>query len=319
MDRSRRDFLKGVAVGGTCALAAGCVDVPRKCLIQGAMGYALGPKGQVRLTVPGLKEELRVFIVGDTHLTLHDERDNAYAAYYARMAQYPAKQGVFARTLARAKAEKADLVALVGDIVSFPTLANVEYVMKELEASGLNWIYTAGNHDWHFEGCLGSDLELRAEWTQRRLTPLYRGRNPLMASTVVKGVRFVTIDDSCYHITRAQLDFWESEAGKGDPTVLLMHVPLWVEGFGLFTCGNPQWGANADPYWEIERRMRWAERQSPESFALRESVLATPNLVAVFTGHIHTTMTATERGKFLLSVPANKTGEFWSVRIGYSE
>ncbi len=316
MDGSRRDFIKGLSAGGAGALAAGCVSVPADGCANGATGYALGAKGSVRITVPGLRNALRVFVVGDTHLTLRDQRDVAYDGCTARMARYPARDGAFAQTLARAKEENADLVALVGDIVSYPTLANVEYVMKELEASGLDWIYTAGNHDWHFEGLPGSDVEQRAEWTKRRLLPLYRGGNPLMSSKVVKGVRFVAIDNSCYHISREQLDFWEAESGKGDPTVLLMHVPLWVEGFGLFTCGNPQWGAATDPYWEIERRMRWAERQSPESFALRESVLSSPNLVAVFTGHIHTAMTATERGKFLLSVPANKTGECWSVRIG---
>ena len=65
----------------------------------------------------------------------------------------------------------------------------------------------------------------------------------------------------------------------------------------------------------VERREKWAERQSPESFALREDVLSTPNLVAVFTGHIHRGLVASERGKPLFSVPCSNKGFFWDVRI----
>ena len=84
---------------------------------------------------------------------------------------------------------------------------------------------------------------------------------------------------------------------------------------GLFTCGNPAWGAATDPYWEIERRERWAERQSPETFEFSEAVLSTPNLVAVFSGHDHQTMVATERGKLMLSVPWNANGAHFDVTL----
>ena len=266
--------------------------------------------------MPGLKDEVRVFWASDTHLGLHDARDEAYAGNYARMAQWPGSTDGFAAFLAKAKAANADLVALTGDIISFPTLANVEFAASALEKSGLGWIYTAGNHDWHFEGDAGSDAEQRTAWTAKRLMRLYPdGADPLMYAKTVKGVRFVAIDNSIYHITEAQLAFWRQEAAKGDPTVLLMHIPLWVEGFGICTCGNPAWGAATDDIWQIERREKWAERQSPESFALREDVLSTPNLVAVFTGHIHRGLVAGERGKHLFSVPCNSKGLFWDVRI----
>lgn len=103
---------------------------------------------------------------------------------------------------------------------------------------------------------------------------------------------------------------------KGDPIVLLMHVPLWVERLDVFTCGCPTWGSATDPYWEIERRGRWASSQSPSTFAFRDAVLATPNLVGVFAGHVHrpSAVHASE-DQLLFTVPINREGAAFDVRL----
>ena len=314
---SRRGFILGAMAAGSSVLA--CGQTPPGGGSQrasGASGYSLDSKGLLRIAVPGLKESVRFIFASDTHLALADGRDAQYAGNYARMAKYPGSPKAFSQTLSKAKELDADLVALTGDIISFPTLANVEYVAGELRKCGVPWIYTAGNHDWHFEGDAGSDASQRDAWMEKRLGPLYPdGVNPLMYSMLVKGVRFVAIDNSIYHITAAQLAFWREEAAKGDPVVLLMHIPFWTEGFGLYTCANPEWGAATDAIWQIERREKWAARQSEESFALRREVLSAPNLVAVLTGHIHRGLSASERGKYMFSVPQNNKGAFWETTL----
>ena len=314
MKISRRSFF------GAAGMAAAGVAMPAaaQCRTSGATSFAYGPNGQLRITVPGLAQDVRVFVVGDTHFGRHDARDDAYADNYARMARGMDPAKGFAATFEKAKREKPDIMLLAGDIISFPTLANVEYVKSQLDACGVDWYYVAGNHDWHFEGVPGSDEAQRAEWAPKRLAPLYRGLDPFMSSRVVKGVRFVAIDNSIYHVSESQLAFWKAEAAKGDPMVLFMHIPLWLDGWGragLFTCGNPGWGAATDPYWEIERREKWAERQSPSTFAFRDAVLSTPNLVAVMTGHIHTLLAGCERGKYMFTTPTNRKGDFLDVRL----
>jgi hypothetical protein len=135
-----------------------------------------------------------------------------------------------------------------------------------------------------------------------------------MSSRLIKGIRFVAIDNSIYHVTQKQLDFWKQEAAKGDPIVLFMHIPLWQEGWkNVFTCGCPDWGSANDPYWEIERREKWAEKQSPSTFAFRETVLSTPNLAGVMTGHIHIFLTGSENGKYMFTTPANRNGKYLDV------
>ena len=320
---TRRTFL---ANGGVATLlgATGCASVAGRAAEK---EFVLSPNGKkLDLPWPGLKEKLRIWVAGDTHFGMYDERDAQYADNYRRMSWKPegyaetvkTHKAAFEKMLADAKKEKIDLLVLVGDIISFPTLANVEYVTGALKASGVDWMYVAGNHDWHFEGDTGSDLEQRDRWIPRRLKPFYpEGADPLMYSRVVKGVRLVAIDDSAYLIRREQVEFWKAEAAKGDPVALVMHVPLYVPGWGIFTCGCPDWGAAKDPYWKIERREKWrAEGPTPESFAFREAVLSTPNLVGVFTGHFHVPMSAHIRGQNLFSVISNGDGKFLDVGIG---
>ena len=312
---SRRAFLGAVASSGALA-CGGAAEGSAPPHERGSVDFSIDlQRSGLRLAVPGFEGEVRVCLVADPHLALRDARDAAHRDFCSRMAQWPGSPKAFSAILARARTGKSDLVALVGDIISFPTLANVEFVARELEKCGVDWMYTAGNHDWDFEGDAGSDAEKRERWIARRLGPLYRGAAPLMSSKVVKGVRFVAIDNSTYNVTPEQLAFWRKEAAKPEPVVLLMHIPLWFEGFGVCTCGNQSWGAATDRAWRIERRERWAERQSRETFEFREAVLSARNLVAVFTGHEHRWLFAGERGRLFLSIPKSAQGFSLDVRF----
>lgn len=313
MDCSRRNFMvASLAALGGCKLGDGG-DADGRAY---PADFAYGPqKGKLLLKVKGIRESVRLCVLGDSHLALHDARDDAYADNYKRMAKGPGDPQKFSETLSQAKKDKADLVMLLGDIISFPAHKNVEFVRSELDRSGVDWMYVAGNHDWHFEGVPGTDIEQRRKWLPERLGPLYPpGTNPLGYSRVVKGIRIVAIDDTVYHILPEQLAFWESEIAKGDPTILMTHIPVWTEGWDYWTCGSPDWGAKIDPCWQIERRERWAERQAAESFAFRDSVLRAPNLIAAFSGHIHTLMMA--RGAVnQFSVPCARKGDHFDVTI----
>lgn len=279
--------------------------------------FSFSPHPGMRISWPGMKEPMRMWIISDTHLSLRDSRDDEYADNYRRMGSGDPEinKTAFLKTLEKAKEQKPDILVLTGDIISFPTYANIEFVKQSLTECGLPWIYVAGNHDWHFEGVEGSDLEQREKWIAARLLPLYQGANPFYTSKVIKGVRLVMIDNSAYHILPEQVRFWKSEAAKGDPVCLCMHIPFWQEGWSVTTCACPTWGAATDPYWEIERRQRWDEKLSPATFEFRKAVLETPNLAGVFAGHEHCWQFAREKGQNLITVASNARGEFLPVTI----
>ncbi len=56
----------------------------------------------------------------------------------------------------------------------------------------------------------------------------------------------------------------------------------------------------------------------PSTYAFREAVFNTPNLVGVFTGHIHRLMVGQAGNALLFSVPSNRDGSCMEVRLSPS-
>lgn len=305
----RRSFLKGLACGAVSPLIGGCRPEPvRRPVVAGI-------RNRFTFVSPLIDEEVRFRVVGDTHLTVNDARGDEFLQYTRRMGgacpESAAERKSFRATLAAAKKLGDDLVALVGDQLSFPSPAGVEFLRGELDAAGVPWLYTSGNHDWHYEGMSGTEAELRAKYEPKILKPLYAdGADPLAFTREVKGVRFVAIDDSTNEILPGQLEYWRKEVATGRPLVLLMHIPLYVPGYTVADgpVGHPEWGATTDPYYLIERRPQWpAEGHTAVTRAFRDEVFAAPNLIAVCTGHVHVLQCATaETGAVQLSCEANR-------------
>jgi predicted amidohydrolase/3',5'-cyclic AMP phosphodiesterase CpdA len=257
------------------------------------------------IQVASLKKPLVILHVSDTHISVRDNReadfwqyadrmDNAYgkprAHFQTGQKALPAEH--FRQLMAVAKAKRVDLIALTGDIVNNPSRSSIQYVSQALAETGIPSLYISGNHDWHYEGLPGSDAALRKQWSHQRLLPLYAGRDPMGYSVVVGGINFVAIDNSTYQVSDEQLALFEKEIARGLPTVLLVHIPIWtgknVGRPASDSCGDPQWGCDADRTDKIERRERWAKQGNLKSTtAFVERVKTSPNLIAVLTGHTH--------------------------------
>ena len=111
----------------------------------------------------------------DAHLSEDDERGLPNQENSKRMAAaYPQGLANFTQMLSERKTDAYDYLLMLGDMVSFPTAKGVETVMELAGKTGLPFAYTAGNHDWHFEGLPGTEIALRREWEAKRLAPLHR-------------------------------------------------------------------------------------------------------------------------------------------------
>ena len=62
----------------------------------------------------------------------------------------------------------------------------------------------------------------------------------------------------------------------------------------------------------------WRNGSCPSTYAFREAVFNTPNLVGVFTGHIHRLMVGQAGNALLFSVPSNRDGSCMEVRLSPS-
>lgn len=274
-----------------------------------------------------IQEPIKVFHIADTHLYKDDERGIPYQEFSSRMAKaynetthfktgaITNPEEAFKQTLASAKEANADVITLIGDLFSFPSEAAIEWALSQLEDTGIPYIYTAGNHDWHYEGMEGSLEYLRDTWIQKRLLPLYQGHNPLMAAYDIKGIRFLAIDNSTYQINEDQLAFFTEQVDTGMPLVLLVHIPLYAPGKPMaFGCGNPNWGAATDRNFELERRPRWPEGgHTPTTFNFHKKVFTAPNLLGVFTGHSHRNSIEIIKGKPQIVADDNASGGYLDI------
>lgn len=284
---------------------------------------------KVRLRAPGVAAPLALTVVADTHLFRDDARGQPYASHSARMAKAynrtrhhltgepTGPEEGFRAALAAAAAARSSHVVLAGDLLSFPSEAGVEWALEELRSCGLPWLYTAGNHDWHYEGMEGSLDALRETWIARRLSPLYRGHDPMMTAQEVGGVRLLLIDNSTYEVSAAQLAFFRRQVASGRPLILFLHIPLHVPGRPVaFGCGHPEWGAASDRGYALERRPRWREGgHTAVTLDFRREVFAAPNLLGVFAGHTHRASLDIVAGVPQCVVPPNANGGFLHIEV----
>lgn len=286
-------------------------------------------KEEVSFFVETINESIKVVHMADTHLFKDDERGIPYQEFSNRMAKAYNQtvhfktrlntnpEEAFEQTLAFAKEVKADVITLIGDIFSFPSEAAIEWVLSKLKNTGIPYIYTAGNHDWHYEGLEGSLESLRDKWVEKRLLPLYQGNHPLMAAYDIKGIRFLAIDNSTYQINEEQLAFFEEQVSSGIPLVLLVHIPMYAPGKGInFGCGNPNWGAASDHNFEIERRPKWPEGgHTQTTFNFHKKVFSAVNLLGIFTGHVHRNSIEMISGKPQIVADDNASGGYLDINF----
>lgn len=242
------------------------------------------------------KQSLTVLQLSDTHISYENEDDLRYEKYsrgmnreYKQVQHYKTgvpttPVGCFRELMELAKQEKVDLIVLTGDIINYPAAAAVELVRSSLASTGILHIYTAGNHDWHYAGMAGTEDELRKEWCEKRLKPLYTG-DMLCSSEIVGGINMVTIDNSTMEINDEQLDFFVRQIARPEPVALFVHIPLYVPSMDM-CCGHPrQWDPNKAGIVKTENMIPTKEfvRRAFES----------ANIAGVFAGHWHEYYTIT--------------------------
>lgn len=271
----------------------------------------------------------RIFHITDTHLALDDKRGIPFKKYSQRMGNaykinkhFKTGEEItsiqsFEQTLEIAKKQKADFLALTGDIFSFPSEAGIEWVSQKLAETGIPFGYIAGNHDWHYEGMSGSSEHLREIWTNKRLKSLYQGNNPLLANYDINGTKMVFIDNSTYEILPEQLDYFRKLVHTGKPMILFMHIPLYMPGRSMgYGCANPEWGEKSDKIFKIERREKWRKGgHTKTTFSFYDEVFSASNLLAIFAGHTHRPALDVKNNIPQIVSGHNATGYFTEINI----
>jgi calcineurin-like phosphoesterase family protein len=292
----RRFFMQAMLLGAAeIALPLGCARNSNSPLSSEELAtpFMVQPSWtETTIRIQGLKKPLTVLQITDSHISVLDDSEKAFHKYAARMDNAYLSQPHFLTgepttapegflgVLDLARKEKVDLLALTGDIVNNPSKSSVRFVADALDQAGVPYFFTAGNHDWCYEGLPGGPDDLRDEWIEEALLPLYSaGVDPLNYAVQMGGINFVTIDNSTYQVTASQAAFYRKEIARGLPTVLLIHIPIQISGFDPGpggSCGAP-------------RTSGQLPLASTTEFV--QCVRQSKNLVAALTGHYHKALT----------------------------
>jgi len=228
----RRSFLKaGLAAGGLYTTSS----LP---LLAGDEPSLFAKRGEYeRLSLVyrhlqiGVREPFSLLHISDTHLT---ESDPAEGEDLARWRDY--RRSVFGglqhaaleSSLAWAK-KHADYVLHTGDLIDFQSQANFACV-KRYFGSAENVLSTTGNHDYQREPEeRGIEKTAAYNRTSRSTLDVVYGFDTSFASSVVRGVNIVRLDNSYGTVTAEQAAKFEAEAKKGLPIVLAMHAPIYTD------------------------------------------------------------------------------------------
>jgi predicted phosphodiesterase len=280
------------------------------------------------IRMAGNRGKLKLMQISDLHFSHDQEADLPFQQYSQRMNKAYTKVKKWSTcevttTLSMVedllqviKREKPDLLLLTGDILNYPSATAVAYLVNKFKSTGVPFVYTAGNHDWHYEGTAGSDEAKRKEWIGRSLLPLYQGEDPYAASRVIQGINVLWMDNSTYQLSPEQVAFYVREKKKGLPMLLFVHIPLYMPGLSVASCGHPEWGAAVDKGYAVEGRERWsADGNTPATKAFMKEVWDSPHLLSVFSGHFHDARSLYYKGVHQHIANPGFQGSFRTVEI----
>lgn len=225
-----------------------------------------------------------------------DERDPEAAEHVERYRNVFAQhtggrltKEIFHESVGEVASLGLDAAMLTGDIIHFPAHAALEQIANGVRKLEVPYLYTVGNHDWFFPHLPWNDE------TRSRYYPRFDGLtegDPSFQVLEIGGVRLIAMDNSTYQVDSAQVRRLKQELSSGKPSLLLVHVPLFIES--LAAAVMDRWQApimmGAEEGWTDATREKWMVPGNADTTLECLDFLTNgpcDNLAGVFCGHVH--------------------------------
>lgn len=176
--------------------------------------------------VVGASSPIRALHISDTHLTRVDERDNERKHTLAtnRQRHFRWAEHYFDAAIRYAR-ENGLMLLHTGDLQDFVSEANIDFIAEQLGVG--NWFTSSGNHEFSlYVGEAKEDAAYKAQ-SYDKVQAAYPN-DLTVASRIINGVNFVSIDNVYYYTTAEQHAALRREFEKGLPVVLMCHIPFYT-------------------------------------------------------------------------------------------
>jgi predicted phosphodiesterase len=245
---------------------------------------------ETTIQIEGLRQPITLMHITDSHLYLADERDpEALKLIEERGLKRPEAHDRFTEALTRSNQLGVNATVLTGDITNNPSWAAIDAIGKGVVTLSAPYLYTLGNHDWHFPFLQWNDTT-RDEYYPR-FDALIDG-NPRCQVKEIGGVRLIALDNSNYQISEDQLNFLEEQLAADGPCLLFIHIPIFIPS--LMPAVVERWKSPimmaATEGWTEETKAAQANFLANETTLACHKLLtegASENVAAIFCGHVH--------------------------------
>ena len=292
MSFSRRDFVRGFsALGGLIAVSKlpALADNPAVFPERGKWERLVLAYNHIEA---GATKPFSILHISDTHFTeayVHED-PRSLELKKIRTKTFGGRQEEALRdSIAWAK-ENVDFLLHTGDLIDWQTEANFDLVKKYF---GSELFGAVGNHEYSRFMWLEEAKydEAYKNGTRDKVSAAYPFDISL-ASKVVNGVNFVTMDDVFGYVTESQVERFMAEVKKGLPIVLCMHVPFYTPK--IWRANRKFWNGVGKKYsefvakpWETSGNIQLTDPTTKNFIAY----LKTEKLLkGILAGHTHITV-----------------------------
>ena len=238
------------------------------------------------IIIDKLTGEYDLLFITDMHMIVRDEKDtievqkNAQSRFSGFMnAEMVPSADQWEAWISYANDQNMDGVLLGGDIIDYPSQANISLMDEGLSKLQMPYLYTLGNHDWTYPWVY------MTESGREQYVPLFY---PYMkGDTAIQLQDFgefyvVAIDDCANQVNETVLPEYENILQEGKPVIVLTHVPFLTDS--VLEKAKQVWktpviigGGNIGGFFPNEASLRFMELTTAKDSPV----------VAVLAGHVH--------------------------------
>ena len=242
------------------------------------------------IEVDGFDREFNIFFISDSHISLCDDRDEELKDKAAQRSASFKADGIeawdrFDALVGEASSTDNDILILGGDIIDSAMYASIDHVKEQVDAFGGEYLYSMGNHDFEY----GTEYFSQTAYSEYlpRLDEIH-GKASYQVKEYDDLIIFAADDDN-NQIDEAVLEAYKTEAAKGKPIVLIVHVPIEpVTGDDSLTekC-KEVWGPSQDGKSRVTMGVNGCYPNDTTREFLNLVLADDSPVVLVLAGHIH--------------------------------
>lgn len=240
----------------------------------------------------GATKPFSLLHISDTHFTdaYADEDPRRLKLKAVRTQTFGGRQEEALRDSLDWARKNVDFVLHTGDLIDWQSRANFDLVRKYF---GSDFFGAVGNHE--YSRYMWLEKEIRSEvykmGTRNQIAAAYPF-DLSVASKIVNGVNFVSMDDVYGYVTPEQTERFRAEVRKGLPIILCMHVPFYTPT--IWRASAKYWQGHGKPFTSAAIPNATGDHLVQRTDPLTRDFIAylkTEKLLkAILAGHLHITV-----------------------------